>query len=61
MAERFDRDIVAERFDREALSFMRHGPARTNVIRIAVVIAALLGKAIPFSNDAGELPAKPEW
>lgn len=42
MAEMFDRDIVAERFGRETASFIRHGPARTNAIRLAVAIIALL-------------------
>ena len=41
MAERFDREIM-ERFDRDSLNFMRHDPARKNVIRIAVVIVALI-------------------
>jgi prohibitin 2 len=41
MAERFDREIM-ERFDRETINFMRHGPGRRNVIRIAVAIIALI-------------------
>jgi prohibitin 2 len=41
MAERFDREIM-ERFDRDSLNFMRHDPARKNVIRIAVAIMALI-------------------
>lgn len=41
MAERFDHEIM-ERFDRGSLNFMRQGPARKNVIRIAVAIIALI-------------------
>src|SRR5258705_7282725 len=41
MAERFDREIM-ERFDRDSFNFMRHGPARKNVIRIALAIMALI-------------------
>jgi len=35
-------DFVAETFDFETANFMRHGPSRKNVVRIAVVIIALL-------------------
>jgi prohibitin 2 len=55
MAERFDRDIVGERFDRETLSFMRHGPARRNVIGIAAAIIALL--LLFFLNPFGTIAA----
>ena len=41
MAERFDREIM-ERFDRDSFNFMRHGPSRKNVIRIALPIIALI-------------------
>ena len=41
MAERFDREII-ERFDRDSFNFMRHGPARKNVIRIGLAIVALI-------------------
>jgi regulator of protease activity HflC (stomatin/prohibitin superfamily) len=41
MAERFDREIM-ERFDRDSFNFMRQGPARKNVIRIAVAIVVLI-------------------
>ena len=41
MAERFDREII-ERFDRDSFNFMRHGPARKNVIRIGLAIMALI-------------------
>lgn len=41
MAERFDREIM-ERFDRDSFNFMRQGPARKNVIRIALAIMVLI-------------------
>jgi len=33
---------MAERFDFETVNFTGHAPSRKNVIRVAVVIAALL-------------------